>query len=47
LAVDEDTTLIDHWGAVSPDIQGKIITELVGLVVHPALRRERGASTPT
>ena len=47
LAADEDTTLIDHWGAVSPDIQGKVIAELMDVVVHPALRRERGASGPT
>ena len=47
LAADEDTTLIDHWGAVSPDIQGKVIAELMDVVVHPALRGARGASGPT
>jgi hypothetical protein len=47
LAPDEDTTLIDHGRAASADIQGKVIAELMDVVVHPALRRERGASGPT
>jgi hypothetical protein len=46
VAVDEDTTLEDHWAAASADIQGKVIAELTYVVVHPALRRERGASAP-
>jgi hypothetical protein len=47
LTTDEETTLIDHWRAASPDMQGKVIAALMDVVVHPALRRERGASGPT
>ncbi len=38
LAVDEDTALADHWRATSPDIKGKIIAELMDVVVMPAPR---------
>jgi hypothetical protein len=35
LSLDEDT---DHWAAASPDIQGKVIAELMDVMVHPAPR---------
>jgi hypothetical protein len=47
VTIDEDTTLEGHWAAASADIQGNVIAELMDVVVHSALRRERGASGPT
>jgi hypothetical protein len=41
LAADEDTTLIDHWRAASPDIQVKVIAEPLDVVVYPAPRGAR------
>ena len=41
LTADDDTTLIDHWQAASPDIKGKVIAELMDVVVMPAPRGRR------
>ena len=42
LAADEDTTLEDRWAPASRDIQGKVIVELMDVVVMPAPKGTRG-----
>jgi site-specific DNA recombinase len=41
LLADDDQTLIDRWSAASPDIKGKIVSELMDVVVMPATRGVR------
>ena len=36
LDADDDHTLTDRWAAASADIKGKIVAELMDIVVHPA-----------